>query len=380
MTDFIPVNEPLLDGNEKKYLCECIDTGWISSEGPFVERFEQMLAARVGRKHGIAVSNGTAALELAVAALELHPGDEVILPAFTIISCAAAVIRCGCVPVLVDCDPLTWNMLPDAVEGKITPRTKAIMVVHIYGLPVDMNPVMEIAERYGLQVIEDAAEMHGQCYHGRPCGSFGALSCFSFYPNKHVTTGEGGMVLTDDDRLAERCRSLRNLCFNARKRFVHEELGFNFRMTNLQAAVGLAQLERLDEFIARKRAMGRLYNELLADTEGIQLPVANAPAAENIYWVYGVVLHDDIPADAEQVMRLLQGREIATRPFFWPMHEQPVFRNMGLFNGERYPAAERLARRGFYLPSGLALRSEQMHRIVTALKGILSGVADGKLC
>lgn len=380
MTDFIPVNEPLLDGNEKKYLCECIDTGWISSEGPFVERFEQMLAARVGRKHGIAVSNGTAALELAVAALELHPGDEVILPAFTIISCAAAVIRCGCVPVLVDCDPLTWNMLPDAVEGKITPRTKAIMVVHIYGLPVDMNPVMEIAERYGLQVIEDAAEMHGQCYHGRPCGSFGALSCFSFYPNKHITTGEGGMVLTDDDRLAERCRSLRNLCFNARKRFIHEELGFNFRMTNLQAAVGLAQLERLDEFIARKRAMGRLYNELLADTEGIQLPVANTPAAENIYWVYGVVLHDDIPADAEQVMRLLQGREIATRPFFWPMHEQPVFRNMGLFNGERYPAAERLARRGFYLPSGLALRSEQMHRIVTALKGILSGVADGKLC
>lgn len=380
MTDFIPVNEPLLDGNEKKYLCDCIDTGWISSEGPFVERFEQMLAARVGRKHGIAVSNGTAALELAVAAIDPHHGDEVILPAFTIISCAAAVIRCGCVPVLVDCDPLTWNMLPDAIEGKITPRTKAIMVVHIYGLPVDMNPVMEIAERYGLQVIEDAAEMHGQRYHGRPCGSFGALSCFSFYPNKHITTGEGGMVLTDDDRLAERCRSLRNLCFNARKRFVHEELGFNFRMTNLQAAVGLAQLERLDEFITRKRAMGRLYNELLADTGGIRLPVANTPAAENIYWVYGVVLHDDIPADAEQVMRLLQGRQIATRPFFWPMHEQPVFRNMGLFNNEHYPAAERLARRGFYLPSGLALRSEQIHRIVTALKEILSGVADGKLC
>lgn len=380
MTDFIPVNEPLLDGNEKKYLCKCIDTGWISSEGPFVERFEQMLADRVGRKHGIAVSNGTAALELAVAALELHPGDEVVLPAFTIISCAAAVIRCGCVPVLVDCDPLTWNMLPDAVEGKITPRTKAIMVVHIYGLPVDMNPVMEIAERYGLQVIEDAAEMHGQRYHGRSCGSFGALSCFSFYPNKHITTGEGGMVLTDDDRLAERCRSLRNLCFNARKRFVHEELGFNFRMTNLQAAVGLAQLERLDEFIIRKRTMGRLYNELLADTRGIQLPVANTPAAENIYWVYGIVLHDDISVDAEQVMRLLQGRQIATRPFFWPMHEQPVFRNMGLFNDEHYPAAERLARRGLYLPSGLALRSEQIHGIVTALQEILSGVADGKLC
>jgi len=380
MTDFIPVNEPLLDGNEKRYLCECIDTGWISSEGPFVERFEQMLADRVGRKHGIAVSNGTVALELALASLELHPGDEVIIPAFTIISCAAAVIRCGCVPVLVDCDPLTWNMLPDAVEGKITSRTKAIMVVHIYGLPAEMNPIMKIAGRYGLQVIEDAAEMHGQLYYGRPCGSFGALSCFSFYPNKHVTTGEGGMVMTDDERLAARCRSLRNLCFNSGKRFVHEELGFNFRMTNLQAAVGLAQLERLDEFVCRKRAMGRLYNELLADTGGIQLPVAKTPAAENIYWVYGIVLHDNIPADAEQVMQLLHARQIATRPFFWPMHEQPVFRGMGLFNNEHYPNAEKLARRGFYLPSGLALRSDQAHRVVKALQEILSGVAHGKLC
>jgi len=380
MEEFIPVNEPLLDGNEKRYLSECIDTGWISSEGPFLNKFEQLLAARFGRKHGIAVCNGTVALELAVAALELHPGDEIILPAFTIISCAAAVIRCGCVPVLVDSDPLTWNMLPEAIEKKITPRTKAIMVVHVYGLPVDMNPVMEIAGRYGLQVIEDAAEMLGQLYYGRPCGSFGALSCFSFYPNKHITTGEGGMVLTDDDRLAERCRSLRNLCFTERKRFVHEELGFNFRMTNMQAALGLAQLERLDEFIIRKRAMGRLYTELLADVGTIQLPVAETLAAENIYWVYGIVLHDDIPVDAEQIMQLLNSRQIASRPFFWPMHEQPVFRKMCLFMNEHYPVAERLSRRGFYLPSGLALRSEQIHMVVTVLKDILSGIGHGKLC
>ena len=261
----IPVNEPLLDGNEKKYLNECIDTGWISSEGPFVKRFEQQMAEVVGRRHGIAVCNGTAALETAVAALGLEPGDEIIMPSFTIISCAAAIIRCGCVPVLVDSDPITWNMdvaklkekIKNEIEIKKNKKLKAIMVVHIYGLPVDMDPVLELAATYGLKVIEDAAEMHGQTYRGRPCGSFGDLSIFSFYPNKHITTGEGGMVLTDDDGLAERCRSLRNLCFQPQKRFVHEELGYNFRMTNLQAALGIAQLERLAEFVARKRHMGQ---------------------------------------------------------------------------------------------------------------------------
>jgi perosamine synthetase len=260
----IPVNEPLLDGNEKKYLNECIDTGWISSEGPFVQKFEAGVAAAAGRRYGIAVCNGTVALEAAVAALELQPGDEVIMPAFTIISCAAAIVRRGCVPVLVDSDPLTWNMdveklkakIENEIEIKKNKKLRAIMVVHIYGLPVDMDPVIEIAGNYGLKIIEDAAEMHGQTYMGKPCGSFGDISTFSFYPNKHITTGEGGMLLTDDERLAERCRSLRNLCFQPERRFVHEELGYNFRMTNLQAALGLAQLERLDEFVKRKRPMG----------------------------------------------------------------------------------------------------------------------------
>src|SRR5512139_3772273 len=217
----IPVNEPLLNGNERKYLNECIDTGWISSEGPFVQRFEEKMAMAVGRRHGIAVCNGTAALETAVAALELQPGDEIIMPAFTIISCAAAIVRRGCVPVLVDSDPLTWNMDVDKLRTKIkievdkknNRKIKAIMVAHIYGLPVDMDPVIEIAGNYGLKIIEDAVEMHGQRYKGRSCGSFGVISVFSFYPNKHITTGEGGMVMTDSDRLAERCRSLRNLCF-----------------------------------------------------------------------------------------------------------------------------------------------------------------------
>lgn len=363
-TDFIPVNEPVLDGNEKKYLNECIDTGWISSEGPFVRQFEEKFASHVGRKYGIAVSNGSVALDAAVAALGLTAGDEVILPSFTIISCAAAIVRAGAKPVLVDSDPLTWNLDVAQITPKITPRTRAIMVVHIYGLPVDMDGVLAVAQKHGLKIIEDAAEAHGQTYRQRPCGSFGDLSTFSFYPNKHLTTGEGGMIVTDDPQLAERCRSLRNLCFVAHKRFVHEELGWNFRFTNLQAALGLAQLERLNEFVARKRKMGRRYTELLSGQSFFQLPLARTEYAENVYWVYGLILDDRLPFEAEEAMRRLAERKIGTRPFFWPMHEQPVFRRMGLFGDESYPVAERLARRGFYLPSGLGLKDEQMDRVV----------------
>ena len=367
----IPVNEPLLNGKEQEYLSECIRTGWISSEGPFVKQFEERMAAHAGRKHGIAVCNGSAALEAAVAALNLNPGDEVILPAFTIISCIAPIVRAGATPVLVDSDPFTWNMRVDQLEDRITPKTRAIMPVHIYGLPVDMDPLLAIASKHGLKIVEDAAEMHGQTYRGRPCGSFGDMSVFSFYPNKHVTTGEGGMILTDDDKLAEKCRSLRNLCFKPEKRFVHDELGWNFRMTNLQAALGLAQLERLPQFIARKRKMGGLYTQLLGDLKGLHLPLPETLFAENIYWVYGVVLGEEIPFDAVEAMRRLGKHGVGTRPFFWPMHEQPVLKRMGLFNGESYPVAERISRRGFYVPSGLALTESQIKEVSAAMHAIL---------
>ena len=372
MGDFIPVNEPVLDGNESEYLRNCIETGWISSEGPFVARFEREFSERVGRRHGIAVANGSVALDAAVAALGIGEGDEVIMPAFTIISCAAAVVRAGALPVLVDSDPATWNMDVDQVEAKITPRTRAIMAVHIYGLPTDMDPLLEIAERHGLAVLEDAAEAHGQTYNGRPCGSFGSASTFSFYPNKHVTTGEGGMIVVDDDLLAERCRGLRNLCFQPGRRFVHEELGWNFRLTNLQAALGVAQLERLDEFVARKRSMGERYTSLLSGLAGVQLPLPEVPGARNVYWVYGLVLGEDVPFDAAEAMRRFAERGIGTRPFFWPMHEQPVFRKSGLFCDDIHPVAERLARRGFYLPSGLALTEEQIHRVATVANELLA--------
>jgi perosamine synthetase len=335
------------------------------------------MAARVGRKHAVAVCNGTAALELAVVALQLPPGSQIVMPTFCIISCAAAVIRNSCLPLFVDADPLTWNMDPDKlaelleaeIEQKLNRRIKAIMAVHTSGLPVDMEPLLRLADRYGLKVLEDAAEVIGQTCNGKPCGSFGDISVFSFYPNKHVTTGEGGMVLTDDDELAGRCRSLRNLCFQPHQRFVHEELGFNFRMSNLQAAVGVAQLERLDSFVARKRTMGQRYDALLAGCGALQLPLSRTDYAVNIYWVYGLVLGDDVKTDAAGIMGRLSARGIGTRPFFWPMHEQPVFKRMGISAAGNYscPVAESLARRGFYLPSGLALTDGQIDTVAAAV-------------
>lgn len=368
---FIPVNEPLLNGNEKKYLCECIDTGWISSEGPFVKEFEQKMCATAGRKYGIAVSNGTAALEVAVQALGIGNGDEVIMPTFTIISCAMAVTKLGAVPVLVDSDIHTWNMNVDEIEAKITDKTKAIMIVHLYGLPVEVDKILSLAKKYNLKVIEDAAEMHGQTYKGKPCGSFGDISTFSFYPNKHITTGEGGMVVTDDEELAERCRMLRNLCFRKDVRYVHDEISDNYRFTNLQAAVGLAQLERLDEFIERKREMGRYYTEHLKEIKGLILPIEKTDYADNIYWVYGIVLNKDIQADNKTVQKLLAEEGIGSRTFFWCMHEQPVYRNVGLFLDETYPNAEYLARKGFYIPSGLALTKDQMDEVIVKVSKVI---------
>lgn len=366
----IPVNQPLLDGNEENYLVECIRSGWISSEGPFIAEFERRCAAMVGRKYGIAVCNGSVALDASVVALGIGTGDEVIMPAFTIISCAAAIVRQGATPVLVDADPITWNMDIHQIEARVNSRTKAIMVVHIYGLPTDMQPILDLAQKYGLKIIEDAAEAHGQTYRCKPCGGFGDISTFSFYSNKHITTGEGGMILTDSDQLADRCRSLRNLCFQAQKRFVHDELGWNFRMSNMQAALGVAQIERLNDFLSIKRRMGERYNRLLKDVPGIQLPLPRTSFAENVYWVYGLVLDDAVPFDANEAMVRLARLGIGTRPFFWPMHEQPVFQKMGLFSIDHHPVAERIARRGFYIPSGLALTESQIDESAAAIKEI----------
>lgn len=376
----ISVNEPLLGHKESEYVSECMRTGWVSSAGRFIDAFENNWADYCGKRFGIAVSNGTTALQVAAACLGLKPGDEVILPTFTIISCALAVISSGGKPVLVDSDPRTWCIETSKIEEKITPRTRAIMPVHIYGHPVDMDPVLELAQKYGLSIIEDAAEVHGAKYlsgrhSGRPewkrCGSFGTLSCFSFYANKLITTGEGGMVLTDDPALAEKSRSLRNLCFQPQRRFYHEELGFNFRLTNLQAAMGLAQVERIEEIIERKRWMGREYTVRLAHIDGLQLPVEES-WAQNVYWMYGIVLGKDTGMDAAVFAQKLRDRGIETRPFFLGMHEQPVFHERGLFLHERYPVAENIARQGLYLPSGLALTEKQLSQVCDAVSEVLS--------
>lgn len=376
----IPVNEPLLGERELEYVNNCIRTGWISSAGRYIDEFEAAWAAYCGMRYGVAVSNGTTALQVAVRCLGLNPGDEVIMPTFTIISCAMAIVEAGGVPVLVDSDPRTWCMDVSQVEARITDRTRAIMPVHIYGHPVDMDPLFELAGKYNLAILEDAAEVHGAEYlSGRDganptwkrCGSLGHLSTFSFYANKLITTGEGGMLLTNDSGHAEKARSLRNLCFRSDRRFYHTELGYNYRLTNVQAAMGLAQLERMEEILAKKRWIGRAYTERLKNLPGIQLPVEE-PWARQVYWMYGILLHENIGLDATVFSRRLREKGVDTRPFFLGMHEQPVFHGLGLFHGESYPVAERLARQGLYLPSGLTLSQEQLHQVCQAVEELLT--------
>ena len=375
----IPVNEPVLGSRELEYVRECIETGWISSAGRFIERFEQEWAAYCGKRFGVAVSNGSVALEVAVACSGLQPGDEVIMPSFTIISCALAVIYNGGVPVLVDCDPRTWCMDVAQAAAKVTARTRAIMPVHMYGHPVDFDPLIALAEARGLTIIEDAAEAHGAEYlsgrngpapQWRRCGGLGQLSTFSFYANKLVTTGEGGMVLMDDPAAAERAKSLRNLCFQEGRRFYHTEMGHNFRLTNMQAALGVAQLERMPEIVARKRWMGRAYTDRLKDLPALQLPVEES-WAKQVFWMYGTVLDDAVGFDAVEFARRLAAEGVQTRPFFLGMHQQPVLLGRGLFAGERYPVTDRLARQGLYLPSGLALTESQIDRVCDAVRKVV---------
>jgi perosamine synthetase len=375
----IPVCEPVVGDRERELVEECLRTGWISSAGEYLERFEEQWARRCGMAHGIAVSNGTAALHLAVLTLDLEPGDEVIMPTFTIISCANAVVQAGGVPVLVDSDPETWCMDVDAVADRIGPRTRAIMAVHIYGHPVDMDPLRGLAQSHGLTLIEDAAEAHGARYLSgrdgqRPtwleCGGLGDLSIFSFYANKLITTGEGGMVLTSDAGAAAHLKRLRNLCFGPGRRFLHGEIGYNYRLTNIQAALGLGQLERFDQIIETKRRLGAAYLERLSDDPRLELQIEQ-PWARGVFWMFGLVLADGLEMDADQLAGRLRDEGVDTRPFFLGMHEQPVFRERGLFLRDRFPVAERLARRGLYLPSGIGLASAQIDEVCGALRRVL---------
>jgi len=367
----VSVNEPLLRGNEKKYLLDCLKTNYISSNGKYVTKFENKFAQEVKRKYAITVSNGTAALQIAFEVLNIKKGSEVILPAFTIISCILPVIRAGLTPILIDADPLTWNMKVEDIEKNITKKTKAIIASHIYGLPIDMDPLIYIAKKYNLKIIEDAAEVLGLKYKNRPCGSFGDLSTFSFYANKHITTGEGGMIVTNDKKLADRCRSLRNLCFNNERRFLHYELGWNQRLTNLQSAIGLAQLEKIKSFIKKKREIGSYYQEELSILKKyIYLPLDKKSYAKNIYWVFGVVLKKNVNMSIKKLMSLLKNKGIETRNFFWPLHQQPVLKKMGYFKNSKFKHSEYLSQNGLYLPTGIALNLKQQNYVIKVLKNI----------
>jgi len=376
VADFVPIAEPLLDPEDAQRVQECIQSGWISSKGPYLEEFERRWADYCGMRYGIAVSSGTAALQVALACLNLTAGDEVILPSFTIISCVLAVLSQGATPVLVDCDPETWCLDASLVEAASTPRTRAIMPVHIYGHPADMDPLLELAAQHNLTVIEDAAEAHGAEYQSarsseaaawRRCGGIGDTSAFSFYANKLVTTGEGGMMLTNRDDYSARARSYRDLGFRSDRRFYHTELGQNFRMTSLQAALGIGQIKRMDRIIARKRWMAQAYRERLHGLDWLQLPAERA-WAHSSYWMYGVVLREDTGMDAAGFAQYLRAEGVDARPFFLGMHEQPALHARGLFVGDKHPVTERLSRRGILLPSGLALTEEQIDRVCLAVR------------
>jgi perosamine synthetase len=360
----IPVADTLLDGNELRYLTECVRSNWISSIGPFVREFERQFAQACNCEFGVACANGTVALHLALATLGLGPGDEVIIPTFTMIATANAVSYTGATPVLVDAEPGTWNMDVTRLEEKITPRTRAIVVVHTYGHPVEMSAVNEIARRRGLFVIEDAAEAHGAEYHGRRAGSLGDAASFSFYANKIITTGEGGMLTTNNAELAEVARRLRDHAFSTERHFWHQYRGFNYRMTNMQAAIGLAQTERLPELIARRRRNAGLYTEALSRVRGLTMP-PELPGVNNVFWMYGILVGEEFGCSRDELRRRLAQQGIETRTFFVPIHFQPVY--FALFKGQRYPVAETLCQRGMYLPSGAGLTESDVRFVAEAV-------------
>jgi len=365
----IYVNRPAFLGNEKKYLLNCINAGWISSDGSYVKKFENKFAKFVNRKFSTTVSNGSVALELAIRALKLKKGSEVILPTFTIISCCNAIINAGLKPVLVDCYPDTWNMNVQDVIKKITKKTSAIMIVHIYGITVDVDPIISLARSKKLKIIEDASEVIGQRYKNNMCGSFGDVSTFSFYVNKHITTGEGGMIVTNKKKIYQRLLKLKNLYFGkGTNRFKHKEKGWNCRLTNLQAAIGLAQLEKIKKIVKKKFFIGNYYRKNLLNLGNkITLPLDSNAYCKNIYWVYGLIIKDKINIKAGKIIDILKRKGVECRPFFYPMHKQPVFKKIGIFKKEYYPISEKLSAKGFYIPSGIGMTINEQDKVIKVL-------------
>lgn len=370
--EFIPVCMPYLAGKEEAYIIDAIRSGWISSAGHYIEKFEKEFAFFCGRRFGVSTTNGTTALHLSLLSLGIGKGDEVIMPDFTMIATLFAVLYCNAKPVFVDIEEGTWNINPKLIEKKITKNTKAIMPVHIYGHPSEMNTITKIANKYGLKIIEDAAEAHGAEYFNKRCGGIGDVGCFSFFANKIITTGEGGMIVTDDEKVEEKARYFRNLCFpvNGPRDYSHENLGYNFRFTNIQAAIGLAQLEKIDDYITMRRNNAHLYNKLLNGIPGIQTPIERE-GSKNVYWMYAITVDPkEFGLTRDKLVIKLKERGIDTRLFFKPMHSQPVLKKFSIIDRDEYPVTERISKTGLYLPSSSSLSKEQITYIVDTIKAI----------
>lgn len=372
---FIPVCEPYLAGNEIKYVLDAVETGWISSSGKYIPEFEKAFASYCGVKHGIAVSNGTVALHLALVALGVGKGDEVIIPNFTMIATAFAVCYTGAMPVFVDTERETWNIDVSKIEEKITGRTKVILPVHIYGHPCEMEAINLIAKKHNLKVLEDAAEVHGAEYKDKKCGSLGDIAAFSFFANKIATTGEGGMVVTDDDELAEKCRYYKNLCFplNGSRIYKHDEIGYNYRMSNLHAALGLAQVEKLDYYVEKRSFNNKLYRKYLKDFSGIIFQVEK-PDVKNVYWMNGIIVDKEkYGRSRDELMIKLKEKGIDSRLFFRGMHKQKSLKRYGCECYGDFTVSEWLEKNGLYLPSGSNLSDEQIFMICSTIKNFSKG-------
>ena len=364
----IPVAEPALIGREKELVEDCLDSTWISSAGGYIGRFESGFAEFCGVEHAISCANGTVALHLALLALGIGPGDEVVCPTLTYVAAANSVVYCGAKPVLVDAEPTTWNLDPAAVEAAITPRTKAILVVHLYGHPADMDAIRRIADAHGLRVVEDAAEALGARHRGRLVGSLSDVATFSFYGNKVITTGEGGMVVTDDSTLAEKVRLLRGQGQDPMRRYRFPVVGFNYRLTNVASAIGCAQLEKVEWHVGRRRQIAGWYRELLGDRPGIAFS-PEAQWATSSFWMSSVVLEGRTEDERDRVMAALQRAGVETRPFFYPMHTLPPHAE-----DRAFPVADALAAGGINLPSGAALSYRDAEFVVERLLEGVSGL------
>ncbi|MFD1179407.1 DegT/DnrJ/EryC1/StrS family aminotransferase [Paenibacillus puldeungensis] len=359
----ITLASPVLNGNERKYVLDCIDTGWISANGKYVTEFEKQFAEFCGTKHALTCANGTVALHLPLLAYGIGQGDEIIIPTFTYIATANAVKYCGATPVLVDCEKDSWNMDPKKIEEKITSKTKGIIVVHLYGHPADMGPIMEIAKKHNLFVIEDAAEAHGAEYKGQVIGSIGDVATFSFFGNKVISTGEGGMVTTNNSELAERMKLLRGQAMDPHKRYWFNEVGYNYRMTNIQAALGLGQLENIEWHLGQRRRVAAQYIDSLAQYNDLFTLQPEMPWAKHTYWMISILLSDKIKASRDEIMSLLDADGIETRPLFYPMHQMPPY----FEEDANYPVADRVSSRGFNIPTNATLTDEEIEYICSRL-------------